>query len=116
VRQFQLAKSAILSGIKVLCKRAGLEGTGNLDTVYIAGGLGFFINLENAAEVGLLPSETTAKTAVCGNTSLKGAVKSLIDPSFLLRCREIIARSDTAELACGSDFTEAFADNMLFNA
>jgi uncharacterized 2Fe-2S/4Fe-4S cluster protein (DUF4445 family) len=113
VRQFQLAKAAIFSGMKILCKTAGLE-IENIDTAYIAGGLGFFINLESAADVGLISGSLIGKTAVCGNTSLKGAVKSLTDPSFQPRCREIAACSVTEELALNGDFTEEFADNMLF--
>ena len=113
VRQFQLAKSAIYSGIKVLCKTAGLEFE-NVDTAYIAGGLGFFINLENAANIGLIPASLIGKTAVCGNTSLSGAVKSLTEKAFLPRCREIASRAVVEDLALSGDFTEEFADNMFF--
>jgi uncharacterized 2Fe-2S/4Fe-4S cluster protein (DUF4445 family) len=120
IRQFQLAKSAILSGITILCKRAGFENMQNPGTVYIAGGLGFYINPDNAVTAGLLPSEFAEKSAdkkhtvVCGNTSLKGAAKCLFDPSFLPYCREIINCSDTENLASETDFTEAFAENMYF--
>jgi uncharacterized 2Fe-2S/4Fe-4S cluster protein (DUF4445 family) len=113
VRQFQLAKSAIYSGIKVLCKKAGLRFE-NVDTAYIAGGLGFFINLENAADIGLIPASLIKKTAVCGNTSLSGAVKSLTDTAFLPRCREIASCAVVEDLALSGDFTEEFADNMFF--
>jgi uncharacterized 2Fe-2S/4Fe-4S cluster protein (DUF4445 family) len=118
VRQFQLAKSAIYSGIKTLCKTAGIE-LKNLDTVYIAGGLGFSLNPENAAFVGLLPKEfagnsVEVKTIVCGNTSLLGAVESLKDSSFLPRCYELIARAETVELANDRFFTAAFEYNMMF--
>ena len=111
VRQFQLAKSAVYSGIKILCKNAGIEFE-NIKTAYIAGGLGFFIDMENASQTGLLPGVLAEKAAVCGNTSLKGAVKSLTDPSFLPRCREIISHSSTVEIAMDSDFADEFADNM----
>ena len=120
IRQFQLAKSAILSGITILCKRAGFENMQNPGTVYIGGGLGFYINPDNAVTAGLLPSEFAEKSAdkkhtvVCGNTSLKGAAKCLFDPSFLPYCREIINCSDTENLASETDFTEAFAENMYF--
>jgi uncharacterized 2Fe-2S/4Fe-4S cluster protein (DUF4445 family) len=112
VRLFQLAKSAIYSGITVLCKSAGLTPSA-LDKAYIAGGLGFYINLENAAYTGLLPSEVIPKADVSGNTSLKGAVQSLADESFLPRCREIIARSTVVDLAVDKEFADAFADNMV---
>lgn len=111
IRRFQLAKTAIFSGIKVICKTAGVSPSA-LDTAYIAGGLGFYINLENAAYTGLLPCEIISKAAACGNTSLKGAVQSLTDASFLPRCREIIARSTVVDLAVDREFAELFTDNM----
>ncbi|MDR0503188.1 MAG: ASKHA domain-containing protein [Treponema sp.] len=122
VREFQLAKSAIYSGIKTLCASAAsmpaeIEPQ-DFDSIYIAGGLGFFINLESAAETGLLPRFLNGglkiKTAVCGNTSLMGAVKSMTDPSFLPRCREIIKRSSVIDLAKSEMFAREFTDNMWF--
>jgi len=111
IRRFQLAKSAIYSGIAVLCKMAGVNPA-SLDKAYIAGGLGFYIDLESAAFTGLLPGEIISKAQISGNTSLKGAALSLTDESFLPRCREIIARSTVADLAVDKEFAEAFTDNM----
>lgn len=54
VRNFQLAKSAIYAGIRVLLQRAGLDFE-KVDRLYIAGGLGFYLDRDNAVEVGLLP-------------------------------------------------------------
>ncbi len=117
VRLFQLAKSAIFSGVSVLCKTTNIKFE-NLGEVYIAGGLGNFLNLENAAAVGLLPKEFTGisnvKVKVCGNTSLKGAAKNLADPAFLPRCREIAAKGIAIDLALDREFAEMFAENMLF--
>jgi uncharacterized 2Fe-2S/4Fe-4S cluster protein (DUF4445 family) len=124
VRRFQLAKAAIFSGITVLCKTAGVNFAGldtahinaaHIDTAYIAGGLGFYIDLENAAYTGLLPREIISKAAICGNTSLKGAVQSLTDPSFLPRCREIIACSAVVDLALDREFSQLFTDNMALH-
>ncbi|GHT98282.1 hypothetical protein FACS1894142_4400 [Spirochaetia bacterium] len=113
VRQFQLAKSAILSGIKILCKNAGVD-LKEIDTVFIAGGLGFFIDKQNAVITGLLPKEFLAKITVCGNLSLKGAAKCLTDPAFLKTCQHIIESSKTIELAADPAFMDEFAENMLF--
>jgi uncharacterized 2Fe-2S/4Fe-4S cluster protein (DUF4445 family) len=115
IRQYQLAKSAIVSGIELLCKSAGIaENLEDLDTIYIAGGFGFFINLENAVKTKLLPEPFLGKTAICGNLSLKGAVKSLSDAGFSSRCHNIIAQSEILELATERDFMDAFAENMYF--
>jgi len=118
IRQFQLAKSAICSGIKTLCKTASYKFDGN-NAAYIAGGLGFYLDLENAAAVGLLPREFAVnplreKTTACGNTSLNGAVKSLIDPDFLPRCREIIFRAETIDLANDKYFSASFEHCINF--
>jgi uncharacterized 2Fe-2S/4Fe-4S cluster protein (DUF4445 family) len=118
VRRFQLAKSAIFSGIKMICRTAGIE-IKNLGAVYVAGGLGFSLNLENAAAVGLLPKEfagssAVVKTVVCGNTSLQGAIESLRNSSFLPRCYELIACAETVDLANDKYFSAAFEHNMLF--
>jgi len=118
VRQFQLAKSAIFSGIKMICKKADL-GAGGFGAVYIAGGLGLHLNLENAAAVRLLPKEFAGRPQelqieVCGNTSLKGAVKCLTDSEFLPRCREISSRAETIDLANDKYFSAAFEHNMWF--
>jgi len=111
IRRFQLAKSAIYSGIKTLCKSASLRLT-DIGAAYIAGGLGTNLNLKNAALIGLLPLEIIEKTEACGNTSLMGAAKSLTDTSFLSRCREIIANAETIELANNKYFAAAFTHNM----
>ena len=113
IRRFQLAKSAVYSGIKMLCKTASLD-LKKIGAAYIAGGLGTNLNLENAAVTGLLPAEIIEKASVCGNTSLTGAAKSLTDASFITRCREVVAHAGTVDLANNKYFAAAFAHNMRF--
>jgi uncharacterized 2Fe-2S/4Fe-4S cluster protein (DUF4445 family) len=114
VRQYQLAKSAVFSGIRILCKSAGLNPA-DIGAVYIAGGLGFFIDKENAVATGLLPKEFLDKIAVCGNLSLRGALRCLGDgAAFLTLCERIIAKSVTIDLAADPAFMDEFAGNMLF--
>ncbi|MDR2553123.1 MAG: ASKHA domain-containing protein [Treponema sp.] len=113
IRQFQLAKSAILSGVRILCRRGGME-PGDLAGLFIAGGFGFFIGQENAITAGVLPDIPRERIAVCGNLSLKGAVQSLTDRSFFPRCEEIAAKSQTIDLAADPAFMDEFAENMIF--
>ncbi|MDR0635787.1 MAG: ASKHA domain-containing protein [Treponema sp.] len=113
IRQFQLAKSAILSGIKILCKNAGVK-LSEVSVVFIAGGLGFFIDQQNAVRAGLLPMVFLDKIKVCGNLSLKGAVQYLTDPGFLMVAKAIINKSISLDLAADPAFMDEFAENMLF--
>ena len=122
VREFQLAKSALYSGIITLCDEAGFKPR-DIGSVYIAGAFGFYINLENAVRTGLFPrffsggaedKNPAAGCAVCGNTSLMGAATSVTDPSFLQRCRGIIERCSIIDLAKSPVFAREFAANMWF--
>ncbi|MDR2101776.1 MAG: ASKHA domain-containing protein [Treponema sp.] len=113
IRQFQLAKSAILSGVRILCKNAALKPEGPVN-VFIAGGFGFYIDKKNAVKAGLLPGEFLDRIYVCGNLSLQGAAAALTDAAFLETCGGIIQHSRVTELAADPAFTEEFAENMLF--
>jgi uncharacterized 2Fe-2S/4Fe-4S cluster protein (DUF4445 family) len=113
IRQFQLAKGAILSGIRILCKNSGLQAA-DIRNTFIAGGFGFYINKVNAAAAGIYPAELLNSLSICGNLSLKGAQECLTAPDFLSRCGHITARCTVIDLAADPSFTDEFADNMLF--
>jgi uncharacterized 2Fe-2S/4Fe-4S cluster protein (DUF4445 family) len=114
IRQFQLAKSAILSGARILCKNAGLRPA-DIKNVFIAGGFGFFINKQNAIAAGIFPEEFLDAITICGNLSLQGAEENLRTEGFLSRCKEIIGKCRVIELASDPAFMDEFAENMLFN-
>jgi uncharacterized 2Fe-2S/4Fe-4S cluster protein (DUF4445 family) len=113
IRQFQLAKSAILSGIKILCKNAGLS-LSDIKSVFVAGGFGFYINKQNAVDAGIFPKEFLDLLFVCGNLSLQGAEECLTAKDFLDRCKKIISQCRIIDLAADPAFTDEFAENMLF--
>ena len=113
IRQFQLAKSAILSGIKILCKNAGLK-TKEIKNVFIAGGFGFFINKKNAVDAGVFPKEFLNIISICGNLSLQGAEENINEKSFMNKCKEIIEKCSVVDLAADPSFMEEFTENMLF--
>jgi uncharacterized 2Fe-2S/4Fe-4S cluster protein (DUF4445 family) len=113
IRQFQLAKSAILSGIKILCKNCGIE-TKDVKNVYIAGGFGFFINRQNAVTAGIFPKEFAGKLSVCGNLSLRGAEECLTDSGFIKSCKQTARRCVVIDLAKEPAFMDEFAENMIF--
>ena len=79
VRELQLGKSAIRSGLDALLNYAGLDYN-DIETLYIAGGFGFNLNMESAAGVGLIPLPLVPKVSLIGNSALGGSVKYLLDP------------------------------------
>ena len=113
IRQFQLAKSAILSGIRILCKNGALNPE-DIENVYIAGGFGFFVNKKNAVRTGLFPKEFLDRITVSGNLSLQGAEEALVSKDFLAKCRQTISRCSVIDLSLDPAFMDEFAENMLF--
>ena len=76
IRAIQLAKGAIGAGIRILMKEYGLrEDWQAIDRVVLAGGFGYYLRPEDAAEVGLLPRELETKSLAGGNTALAGALR-----------------------------------------
>ncbi len=74
IRGLQKAKAAVYTGIAMLAREYGVA-LQDISKVYIAGGLGFYLDLEAAMEIGLLPKEFAGKLEVVGNTSLEGAYR-----------------------------------------
>lgn len=73
VREVQLAKSAIRTGIEILIHEYGV-GYEEIDRLYLAGGFGKHMSLEKSIGIGLLPEELAGRITAVGNTSLSGAI------------------------------------------
>lgn len=78
IREIQMAKGAIRAGIEMLLGAYGIAPE-EVEKVYLAGGMGYYINPEDAVAIGLLPDAFLQKNIIqaVGNTSLQGAVRFL---------------------------------------
>ena len=74
IRELQKAKAAVAAGITLLAREYGVQ-LSEIGKVYIAGGLGFYLDLDAAVEIGLFPKEFVGKMEAVGNTSLEGAYR-----------------------------------------
>jgi uncharacterized 2Fe-2S/4Fe-4S cluster protein (DUF4445 family) len=113
IREVQLAKSAIMAGIKVLLKKASL-GFEDLDTLVLAGGFGSYIDVKSAITIGMLPKEMENKTLSLGNTSGTGALLALKSVKFDLNIQEVLRKSCYIELSDDEDFVLDYVMNMDF--
>ena len=110
IRQFQLAKAAVRTGIEVLTKEYGIT-MDEIDKVYIAGGFGYHLNINKAASIGLIPKELATKATAAGNTSLAGAVKFISDANASDTIQRIKNASEDIILANDNDFQELYLKN-----
>lgn len=110
IRNFQLAKSAVCSAIAVLAGRAGLPPAEM--RLYLAGGLGFYLNAENACRVGLLPRGSAADLRAVGNAALAGTVACMLGREQLLRAQRLAAAAEYIDLSADAAFLDEFVGNM----
>ena len=113
IREIQLAKSAIYSGIKILMDMAGLPAD-KIDALYLAGGFGNYINIKSAVRIGLLPYELRSKIYAVGNSAGIGALQYLKNNDFEKKSVQILETVEYIELSDIDEFTVEFAMNMSF--
>jgi uncharacterized 2Fe-2S/4Fe-4S cluster protein (DUF4445 family) len=111
IREIQLVKSAICTGIQVLIDRA--LPTGDMP-VFLAGAFGNYVDIESAIVIGLLPKVMQTHIQPVGNAAGTGAVYALLSQNKLARCRHIAGKVHYVELAAEPDFQERFLVNLSF--
>ena len=109
----QLAKAAIAAGIQTLLEVSDTTCE-QIETLYIAGGFGSHLNIQNAVKIGLFPEELEEKVQVIGNAALAGASQLLLDSRKLETLRTIAANSKHWNLGGNPKFNENYMNAMLF--
>lgn len=113
IRQMQLAKGAIRTGIKLLQQRAGLQD-GDIEHVLVAGAFGNYIRPLSALRIGLLPAVSVEKIRSIGNAAASGAQMALISRQCRQQAGRLARKMKYIEIAHEPDFQRVFADSMLF--
>lgn len=113
IRELQMAKAAIRSGVELLLKRAQIDAS-EIETVYLAGGFGYYLDVRKAVRIGLLPEELERCTDAVGNTSLKGCVSYGCDSSARERMARILSAVQVMNLAEQPEFEETYIAQMSF--
>ncbi len=113
VRQVQLAKGAVRAGIDVLLQEAGCKAS-ELDSIYIAGGFGFFLDAQNLETIGLIPANCQDKVIFTGNACRSGCAWLLTDISYRRFLEENIQKIEHVSIAQSPKFMELYAESMEF--
>ena len=113
IRQIQLAKSAVFSAIQILLQKAGILPN-QVEQVYLAGSFGYYLNVEKAIGIGLLPQEFTGKIKAVGNTSLQGTKELSLGKFYEEDLRKIKDVCEEIYLSNETGFQDVFMQNMNF--
>lgn len=113
IRELQKAKAAVAAGITLLAREYGVQ-LSEIRKVYIAGGLGFYLDLDAAVEIGLFPKEFVGKMEAVGNTSLEGAYRYGLADAPERELKELLSKVRELNLAELEGFEETYINAMNF--
>ncbi|NQT56225.1 MAG: DUF4445 domain-containing protein, partial [Desulfobacteraceae bacterium] len=109
VREVQLAKAAIRTGIKMLLEKNGLSEY-DIDQVIVAGAFGSYLDLESAMVIGMFPRLPLDRFRQVGNAAGTGAKMSLISRTKRAEAQRIAHLIRYIELAGEPNFKEIFLE------
>lgn len=105
------AKAAIAAGILILMGRIGVKAS-EIKTLYLAGGFGMHLNIENAIACGLFPGFHPDQIQLVGNTSLAGATLCAIDATVIGELSRIGHEIEIVELNLDPEFEDTYIDQL----
>jgi len=111
VRQLQLAKAAIHSGLEILMERLGIE---KLDRLLLAGAFGTNMSARNGRLIGMLPEMPLNNIVPVGNAAGTGAIQLLTDKKARKRVLETVGKTEYVELSEERDFQKRFISALDF--
>jgi uncharacterized 2Fe-2S/4Fe-4S cluster protein (DUF4445 family) len=112
IRQIQLAKSALASGIELLMRKAGVT---KVDKTILTGAFGARFNSQRALDIGLLPASIASSDIISmENLAGVGAIMALLDKSCRAEAEEIATQVRFLDLSKEPDFTQKFAEATRF--
>ena len=113
IRQLQLAKAAIRTGIRLLQKKVGIKDT-DIKQIFLAGAFGNYIRRESALRIGLLPDVPAERIHFVGNAAGSGAQMILLSLDCRKLAGQLAGRIEYIEIADEPDFQTVFAEEMRF--
>ena len=107
IDNFIRAKGAIFSAIDTLLHAVDMT-VDMIDKVYVAGGIGSGINMENAVNIGMFPDVEPAKFHYIGNSSLTGAYAMVVSDDAAAKTAEVAANMTYLELSTYPGYMDSF--------
>ncbi len=113
IRQLQLAKSAIYSGIRMLQSVMEINES-DIEQLMLCGGFGNYINIESAKTIRLIPNLPHDNIVYIGNAALLGAQMALLSEPERRKADQIVRNIEHVALAAREDFQDIFVDSLAF--
>ncbi|WP_443112487.1 ASKHA domain-containing protein [Dehalobacter sp. DCM] len=111
IRGLQLAKGAILAGIRVLMAHLEVSPE-DIEMIHLAGAFGNYISRESALGIGLLPQVPLAKIQSIGNAAGNGAQMALLSTIEMAKANQYALVTEHIELSADKLFQDEFLEAL----
>jgi uncharacterized 2Fe-2S/4Fe-4S cluster protein (DUF4445 family) len=111
IRSVQLGKSALITGIEFLLKKAECNRPRK---IIIAGAFGSHLQTVDLIGLGIIPKIDPEQIEMAGNAAGSGAVMALCDEEYIHQATRMAAQIEIVDLACNVDFQNIFIHNLNF--
>jgi len=113
IREVQLAKAAIRTGIEILLSEFSLTAEA-ITAVLLAGAFGNYIRPAQAQAIGLLPEIPLDRIKFIGNAAIEGALRVLLSVDERALLEDVARQIEYVELSARPDFQEEYMSAMFF--
>lgn len=114
VREVQLAKAAIRAGIELLSRHLGVS-TADIQSVYLAGAFGNFLDPASACRIGMIPPALLDRIHPIGNAAGEGTRLCALSRKEFEYSKDLAAHTEFLELASLPEFQDCYVDALEFS-
>jgi len=113
IENLKRSKAAIYSASAILVKHMGLSFT-EISKIFIAGGFGTYLDIENAIRIGLLPDLPRSKFIFIGNSALAGASQILLSNQAMIMADILASKITYFELSVDPGYMDEYGQALFF--
>lgn len=113
IRQVQLGKAALMSGIEFLLKAANIDSP---TKIIVAGAFGSHLDPHDLTTLGMIPAIPPSAVEIAGNAAGAGALMVLCDSAYLDQAKAIASRTKVINLAEKIAFQNHFVKRLSFTS
>ncbi len=113
IRELQLAKGAIRSGVDIVLREWGAAPE-DIDVVYLAGAFGNYVRRESVLRIGMLPPFPSEKLKPVGNAAGQGAKLCLLSQGEWIKAQQLAEQIQYCELSYYKGFSDTFIERLYF--
>ena len=114
VREVQLAKAAIRTGIELLAKTFGAS-IDQIQKVYLAGAFGNYLTPASACRIGMIPPVLVDRIVPIGNAAGEGSKLCALSRKEYAYSQKLAKETEFLELASLPQFQDQFVDALEFS-